>query len=124
MYIPMPFSILMIAISIGVAISSCMKHSGNGTTAFWITCLALCDILLRANWFVMGLLALYNEFQYTFYGCCGLLLINMFINLMLWRRFFKYKYNMDENDKAFDSYCKNYPRTSEWLIFLSYLITF
>lgn len=56
--IPMPFSILMIALSIGIAISSCMKHSGNGSTAYFITSLALCDILLRINWFVMGLLAL------------------------------------------------------------------
>ncbi len=122
--IPMPFSILMMGITIGVGISSCMKHSGNGSTAFFITCLAFCDILLRVNWFVVGLIALSEQFQYTFYGCSALLLINMAINLLLWRRFFKYKYNMDENDRAFVTYCKNYPRTSSWLIFLSYLITF
>jgi len=97
--IPMPFSILMMGITIGVGISSCMKHSGNGSTAFFITCLALCDILLRVNWFVVGLIVLSEQFQYTFCGCSALLLINMSIN-------------------------QNYPRTSSWLIFLSYLITF
>lgn len=48
----------------------------------------------------------------------------MIINLLLWRRFFKYKYNMDENDRAFTSYCKNYPKTSMFIIFFSYWISF
>lgn len=56
--IPMPFSITMIIISIGVAISGCMQHSGQGSTAFFVTCLPLCDILLRINWFVLAVLAL------------------------------------------------------------------
>lgn len=97
----MPFSITIIIISIGVAISGCMRHSGLGSTAFWITNLAFCDILLRINWFIMAILALVNNYQITFLGCCVLLLINLVINLMLWRRFFKYKYNIDENDKLF-----------------------
>jgi hypothetical protein len=58
MEIPFPFSILIICISIGVLISSCMDHHGKGKAAFFITCLAFTDILLRINWFVMGILAL------------------------------------------------------------------
>jgi hypothetical protein len=122
--IPMPFSIIAILNTILIWISSCMKHGGNGSTAFFITCLASVEILLRINWFVMGILSLQNKIYYTFYGCAGLLSINIVLNLGLWRRFFKFKYNLDENDRAFVTYCKSYPRTSKFIIFLSYLITF
>lgn len=62
-------------------------------------------MLLRVNWLVIGLIALNADFKYTFYGCMALLGIGIVINLVLWRRFFKYKYNMDENDLKFSTYC-------------------
>ena len=122
--IPMPFSISIIIISIGVAISGCMQHSGIGSTAFLPTMLPVCDVFLRFNWFVISILALVQYRFMTFFGCLGLLCIGCFVNLLLWRRFFKFKYNMDENDKAFTTYCHNYPKTSHCIILLSYFISF
>ena len=31
---------------------------------------------------------------------------------------------MDENDRAFVTYCQNYPKTSNWILFMSYMVTF
>ena len=72
----------------------------------------------------MGTLALTKNFNNTFFGCSALIFISLIINLLLWRRFFKYKYNMDENDRAFVTYCKNYPKTSNWILILSYMVSF
>lgn len=123
--VPMPFSIAIIIISIGAAVSSCMKFGDDrDSTGFFVTMLPICDIFLRINWFVLAVLALSEDILITFYGCVGLLVWGMFINIVLWRRFFKFKYNMDENDRAFTTYCLNYPRTSNIIILLSYYLTF
>lgn len=120
----MPFSVTIIIVSIGVGISGCMKHSGLGSTNFLAMMLPICDIFLRVNWFVLGVLALADNLFITFYGCCGLLTIGLAVNVLLWRRFFKFKYNMDENDRAFTTYCMNYPKTSSMVMLMSYLISF
>jgi hypothetical protein len=98
--IPFPFTIIAFVFSIGVGLASFMKgnHKTGQGTAFFITCLALVDILLRANWFVLGVLALQQGYLYTFFGCAIILTVSLILNLGVWRRFFKFKYNIDEND--------------------------
>lgn len=124
--IPFPFTIIALVVSIGVGLASFMKgnHKTGQGTAFFITCLAFVDILLRVNWFVFGILALQQGYYYIFYGCVIVLTMSMFLNLGVWRRFFKFKYNIDENDRLFVKYSKSYPRTSKWIIFVSFLFTF
>lgn len=124
--IPFPFTILAFVISVGVAVSSFMKgnHKSGQGTVFFITCLAFVDILLRINWFIFGILALQAKYYYTFYGCAIVLATSMFLNLAVWRRFFKFKYNFEHNDKLFKLYESRYPRTARWLIFFSYFLTF
>lgn len=53
-----------------------------------------------------------------------ILITCLILNLVVWRRFFKFKYNMDDNDYNFVTYCKKYPKTSRAIIFLSYGISF
>ena len=62
--------------------------------------------------------------MYTFFGCAIILTVSLFLNLGVWRRFFKFKYNIDENDKLYVIYSHSYPRTSKWILFISYVITF
>lgn len=57
-------------------------------------------------------------------GATGLLLVSAFLNLSVWRRFFVFKYNMDDNDEAFVRYKTKYPKTARWLLYLSFLVSF
>jgi hypothetical protein len=77
------------------------NHKTGQGTAVFITCIAFVDILLRANWFVLGILSLQQGYYYTFFGCAIILTVSLFLNLGVWRRFFKFKYNLDENDKLY-----------------------
>lgn len=126
MIIPFPFTILAMMSTVFALISHFMKNGSADKqgTAFFITVLAFVDILLRLNWFILGFLQLYNYMILSAVWCALLLIMSSFLNLVLWRRFFKFKYNMDENDFKFVSYCNKYPRTSRTLIFLSYIFSF
>lgn len=86
--------------------------------------MAFVDILLRFNWFVLGILNLNSEFWGLAGWCAVLLVVSTVLNVVIWRRFFKFKYNIDDNDFKFVSYCKKYPRTSRIIIYLSYVFTF
>jgi len=124
--VPFPFTIIAFVFSVGVGLASFMKgnHKTGEGTAFFITTLALVDMLLRVNWFVLGVLSLQQAYLYIFFGCSVILAISLFLNLGVWRRFFKFKYNLDENDRLYVTYSRNYPRTSKWILFVSYLISF
>ena len=100
---------------------------GNGDkygTSFFIACLALVDILLRVNWLTLVILLVAEETYGSVLWCLGLIFVQAFLNLVIWRRFFKFKYNMDDNDLHFVQYCRKYPRTSRTIVFLSYYVTF
>lgn len=124
--VPFPFTMAAITLTVFMAISHYMKN-GNGDkygTAFFVSCLAFTDILLRLNWFVLGILLIQKQFWLSTSWCAAILLIQAILNLVVWRRFFKFKYNMDDNDMNFVQYCRRYPRTSRTIIFISYYVTF
>lgn len=100
-----------------------MQHS-HGSTLFLPTMLPVVDMTLRLNWFILSVLSLSHGLVVTFFGCIALLVIGVFMNVVLWRRFFMFKYNMDDNDLLFTTYRKNYPKTSQLLITLSYTCSF
>ena len=57
--LPVPFSILAFVLTVGVGISSFVKGADRDGreqegTAFWMTMLALVDMLLRINWGVLA----------------------------------------------------------------------
>ena len=57
--LPVPFSILAFVLTVGVGISSFVKGADRDGreqegTAFWMTMLALVDMLLRVNWGVLA----------------------------------------------------------------------
>ena len=124
--VPFPFTIMAIMTTVFMFISHYMKNGGGDSngTAFFISCLAIIDILLRVNWFVLGCLAIQKQFYGSAGWCAIILVISCILNLVIWRRFFKFKYNLDENDRAFVTYCKAYPKTSRSIIFLSYCLSF
>ena len=103
MDIPFPFTILAVMCSVFMLISHYMKNGSSDTkgTAYFVTCLALVSMLLRLNWFVLGCLSLTKKYFWSAGGCAAILVVSMFLNLVIWRRMFKVKYNMDENDLKF-----------------------
>jgi hypothetical protein len=124
--IPFPFTIMALVLTVFMIISHFMK---NGTdkvkgTAVWVTCLAFTDVLLRFNWLVLGLMLMLKYWWGSTAWVATILLVQGFLNLVVWRRFFKFKYNMDDNDLNFVQYCRKYPKTSRTIIFMSYYITF
>jgi hypothetical protein len=105
--IPFPFTILAILFSILMGITHCMKDGkgdSQGTT-FFISVLAFVDIILRINWFVLGLISLQLQYYGSGGWCAVILFTSCVLNLAIWRRFFKFKYNIDENDRNFVTYC-------------------
>jgi hypothetical protein len=107
-------------------ISHYMK-GGNGDssgTAFFIGCLGIVDILLRINWIVLGFLSVSVKYYGSAGWCLAILIMSCVINLAVWRRFFRFKYNMDDNDRDFVTYRNKYPKTSQIIIYLSYIVTF
>jgi hypothetical protein len=81
-------------------------------------------MLLRVNWIVLVIFGFVNGYDVTFYGFIGVMAMVVILNLAVWRRFFKFKYNMDDNDQAFVSYTNHYPKTAKVLLALSYIISF
>ena len=127
--LPVPFSIIAFVMTVGVGISSFIKGTDSQGrqqegTAFFVTMLAIVDILLRINWAFLA----YNVFQKDYYrtfGCLlGLIAFSMFINLFLWRRYFYSKYQYEEEDPKFSAYVEKYPWTAYVIIFLSYVFSF
>lgn len=81
-------------------------------------------MLLRVNWIVLAILGYTNSFLVTFCGSIGLIVVCFFLNLAVWRRFFKFKYNMDDNDASFVAYSDHYKKTAKVLLMLSYVVSF
>lgn len=124
--VPFPFTVAALVITVFMGISHFMKN-GNGDkygTAFFVSCLAFTDIILRLNWFVLGILLIQKQYWLSTGWIAGIILSQAILNLVVWRRFFKFKYNMDDNDMNFVQYCRRYPRTSRTIIFISYYVTF
>lgn len=87
MTLPLPFSILTALISIGLAIARFMK---NGTKYF-ISVLAVIDIVLKVNW-IMLLILLIQDGHYISGGIIGYCLFaTLILNLLIWRPLY-YKY--------------------------------
>ncbi len=55
-------------------------------------------MLLRVNWVVLAILGYANNYIVTLVGNIVLVLLCIILNVAIWRRFFKFKYNMDDND--------------------------
>ena len=126
---PVPFSILALLISIGIGISHFMKGADRDGraqegTAFFITMLAIIDIMLRLNWLALSYLTYEGGYKYTFFGLVTILVISFLINNLLWRRKFYVDHHFEGRDRLFSIYCKKYAATAGFLSILSYLITF
>jgi hypothetical protein len=73
-------------------------------TAFFVTTLAIVDILLRANWITL-IIYLYIGKQKITAGLYLLLLgVSVILNLKMWRRMFHSKYKYEEKDKMYSMY--------------------
>jgi len=86
--------------------------------------LALVDILLRLNWAVLAYVVFQKDYYIIFGLLLGLIAMSLFINLVLWRRYFYSKYKYEYDDVLFSAYCQKNPGTSNILILLSYLLSF
>jgi hypothetical protein len=107
--LPIPFTIIATVISLGVAISSFLKGSdrqgrSQQGTAFFITVLALVDILLRINWIVLIVYLYLNKHLITAGLYLLIILMSLIINFCLWRRMFYSKYKYEEKDRQFNMY--------------------
>lgn len=127
--LPLPFSIIALVCTVGVGISHFVKGSDREGreqegTAFFITMLAIVDILLRINWAVLASVVFKKGFHTTFALLLLLIAGSCFINLFLWRRYFQEKYKYEDTDPLFSAYCKKNPVTAQIFIFLSYVVSF
>ena len=86
--------------------------------------LAFVDMLLRLNWVTLAIVAGVQAEFGSMIWCVVLLSISMCINLLVWRRYFKFKFDMERSDDLFVAYKTKYPKTSKTIIVLSYLISF
>ena len=86
--------------------------------------LSLIDILLRINWLVLGLLsAVYSYFGMVAW-CVVLIALSTAINLLLWRRYFRLKYDILRYDFDFIKHTFRYPLTTSTIMFLSNAFSF
>jgi len=127
--IPVPFSIIAFVCTVGVGISAFVKGADREGreqegTAFFLTMLAIVDMLLRICWSTLAYSVYQKEYYITFGCLCGLLGISLFMNVALWRRYFYSKYRYEEEDPYFSAYVSKYPATATIIIFLSYLLSF
>lgn len=86
--------------------------------------LAFVDVLLRLNWVTLAIVAAYESEFSTMIWCVVLLSISICLNLFAWRRYFKFKFDMERKDDSFLAYTAKYPKTSKTILVLSYSITF
>lgn len=93
-------------------------------TAFFITMLAIVDIMLRLNWLALSYLTYTAGYRYTFFGFVAILIVSFLINNLLWRRKFYVDHYFEGRDRLFSAYCKKYAATAGFLTLISYLITF
>ena len=129
MQLPIPFSIAAIVITVGIGISHFLKGTDREGreqegTAFFVTMLALIDILLRINWAILAYNTYREEYKLISLLLMGLLAICILVNILLWRRFFYAKYRFEDLDDNFSIYVKKYPSTASFIIFLSYMVSF
>jgi len=127
--LPIPFTIIALVISFGIAISTCLKGSDRQGrvqqgTAFFITVLALVDILLRINWIVLIIYLYLAKHLVTAGLYLVLIFASLIINFCLWRRMFYSKYKYEERDRQYGIYFHNYPNTAKFVQNLSYIISF
>lgn len=127
--LPVPFTIVAFVLSVGAGISAFVKGADKDGreqkgTAFFVTMLALIDMLLRVNWIVLAYSAYIKDFMTTFGLLIGVIVVSFSINVFLWRRYFYSIYRYEETDPLFSAYVMKYPATANILIFLSYLLSF
>ena len=124
--VPFPFSISTAVVSIGILISCLLTKDTNSQykNAFIITTLAVVSIILRLNWLILGIVAAVQYKFVIFIWCIVLLTINIILNLGLWRRYFKFKYDIERSDQEFIIYVQKYPKTSKTILVLSYAVSF
>ena len=104
--LPVPFSLVALLISVGVGISHFMKgadHEGRPQegTAFFITMLAIVDIMLRLNWAALAYLTYESGYKFTCIGLVAVLGISGLVNVLLWRRKFYVDHFFEGRDKLF-----------------------
>lgn len=132
--IPFPFTIFALVISIGLYISSWMKGSDKlgkerPGTAYFIAIIAIVDILLRFDWLLLCIGAFTNDYWYFFCFMLVLCLVTIFLNLVIWRKYFHTRYRYDKEldplgDKKFKLWMKSYPKTALTILFLTYVVSF
>ena len=127
--LPVPFSITAFVLTVGIGISAWVKGADREGreqkgTAFFVTMLALIDMLLRICWTILIWSVYSKEFYTTFGLLLGLMIFSILINIFLWRRYFQTVYRYEETDPLFAAYMMKYPATANIIIFLSYLLTF
>ena len=104
--LPVPFSIVAFVLTVGVGISAWVKGADKDGreqkgTAFFVTMLALIDLMLRVNWAILAYSVFTKEFYTTFGLLVGLLVMSFLINVFLWRRYFYTIYRYEETDPLF-----------------------
>ena len=127
--LPVPFSLAALLVSVGIGISHFMKGADKQGreqegTAFFISMLAIIDIMLRLNWLALAYLTYTSGYMYTFAGLVVVLGISALVNILIWRRKFYVDHFFEGRDRLFAEYCKKYAATAGFLTILSYLVTF
>lgn len=119
MILPLPFTILVALISLGLLIARFIMKNG---TRYFISVLALVDVILKCNWIILCVL-LAKEDNITsaiIIGYC--LFATIITNLIIWRSLY-YKYGFDK-DSLFLVYLKKFPKISKFLLFVSFTLAF
>lgn len=73
-------------------------------TAFFVTTLAIVDLLLRANWITLVIYLYLGKQKITAGLYLLLLVVSVILNLKMWRRMFHSKYKYEERDKMYSMY--------------------
>ena len=70
-------------------------------TAFFVTMLAIIDIMLRLNWLALSYLTYEAGYRFTFIGLVTILIISGLVNILLWRRKFYVDHHFEGRDALF-----------------------
>jgi hypothetical protein len=118
MIFPLPFSILALVVSLGLLLARFMKNS----TRYFISVLALVDILVKINWIFLFAFLVHDRHRVSA-GIIGYCLAGSFvINFGLWRYLFKV-FGLSR-DPSFAQYAQKYPRAYHVILYLSFLVSF
>ena len=89
MSFPLPFSILGILISLGLFLARFLRNGNR----YFITLLAMMDMLLKINWIVLCVLLWVNAHYVSAAIISYCLFATVILNLFIWRPLYK-KYNL------------------------------